>query len=309
MNNKLLLAFFFFICNQFVQAQHCEYDNAQLIGMLPHAENSNQIIEGLKITWIDKDGNPVLLNKTPYQDDPKAYSIEKSSLIAWRNPHLYLSFLNEKRNLQKRYFPFASNHYILISSFYGQDIFVKIEDIDKEHNGGHFETKIVTVPAAYILKLCGYRHPSLKHETTYKAINIELKRLDKDKKNAVEKQFGDYNFDGFEDYRILTQVYYASYDYFIYNTTTNTYIKDTFLSTMSNTIFDWTHKNFRGGQLIILNKLSRQADHYDFYEGKLTVVHRSICTQVHENSERSDCTIYRLKKGKLEFAEYLQGAE
>jgi hypothetical protein len=90
-------------------------------------------------------------------------------------------------------------------------------------------------------------YPSLKHETTYKATNIALKRVHKDKKDAVEKQFGDYNFDRFEDYRILTQANYACYDYFIYDTTTNTHTKDMFLSTKNNTIFDWTHKTFRGG--------------------------------------------------------------
>ena len=308
-NIRILLLVVFFAGSQLLQAQHCEFDHVQLISIFPHAENSNEIIHGLKITYTDSLGTPVMANQTRFKDWSTSSSSRKEPLILWRNPSVYAEDTKRKSNLKKLYIDFAKKYYLLTHDFYKKNVFIKIEDTDNEHNNGHFETQLISIPKGNMTGLCGYREFSSEFKNAYKPFEVTLKRSNKPQKNTSEKQIGDYNFDGFEDYRILKKGRFPSHDYFIFNTHTNSYEKDDFLSSLQNVSFNWIHKTFQAWQVTYPTELSRQIDEYDFYEGKLMVVHRNVCTQESKNSERSDCAIYKLKNGVLEFSEIQYGAE
>lgn len=309
MNIKTFIFFIFIACSVSLQAQHCGYDTLQIIGMFPHAEDSQEIIHGLKITLVDENGQTVLLPQEPYVDEMNKFPRKSTPFVAWRNQTVDPDIKHKKRNIKRRFFGFVNNHYIMVANFWKKAVFVKIEDVDNEHNGGHFETKIVAVPRENILGLCGYRVPSTKHQKAYNAFEIILTKVQKDTTDT-NKQVGDYNFDGLEDYRISIQkTPYKQWDYYLYDSRSNSFVKDNFLSSMYYATFDWVHTAFSGTRSFSESNLSRTNEHYDFFEGTFRVVSQQICVQKSENSERSDCSFYKLKDGKLVFDEFVQGAE
>ncbi len=75
-----------------------------------------------------------------------------------------------------------------------------------------------------------------------------------------------------------------------------------------NSYFNDESKIFRGDIQILLDKNKRQFDTYEFRDGKLVVVNRSVCVHDANQSESNDCAIYKWYNGKLVFLELL-GAE
>ncbi len=128
-------------------------------------------------------------------------------------------------------------------------------------------------------------------------------------KPKLKKEFGDYNFDGNEDFRIQSIENNIEWNYFLFNKINNSYELDTLLSNMQSGFFDWNNNMFTGTISTRINNLTQQIDTYEYLEGKLTIVRRRVCTQKFDNSERSDCVIYELKDGELIFTDFMPGAE
>lgn len=120
---------------------------------------------------------------------------------------------------------------------------------------------------------------------------------------------GDYNFDGFTDYRIGEVRDTSRNDYFIYNLTSKTFEKDTLLSSIISAHFDFVKKEFYGYKTVQLSELTRQIDLYRNIDNQVTLVSRKVCRRKHDLSERTDCIIYELVNGELIFKEAIPGAE
>ena len=125
----------------------------------------------------------------------------------------------------------------------------------------------------------------------------------------LKKEFGDYNFDGTEDFRIQSPEYDIEWNYYLFEKVSNVYQIDTLLSSMQSSYFDWNTNKFIGPKSIRIDDLTQQFDTYEYLDGKLTVIKRSVCRQKGHYSERSDCTIYELKDGELIFTDFQPGAE
>lgn len=309
---KKIITFCICVCYlQFLQAQHCQYDALSIVGISPHTTDTHTQIHGLKITLVDANGEPILVYQYHYSDEESSFPRNRAPLIAWQNQQVDPDTEHHNKNIKRRLFRFAGTDYLLTGGFFKEAIYIKIEDIDHEHNGGYFETKMIAIPPEYFLKLCDYDMHSTKHQKAYKVFKVPMNLISKQTYFPGLQQSGDYNFDGHDDVRVTTETphQYQKWNYFLYDINRNSYIKDTFLSSMHHANFDWVQQKFFGNRSVIVDKLTRTSEVYDFFEGKFRVTQKTTCTQTHESSERSDCSIYKLQKGKLVLIEIRQGAE
>ncbi|MFK7749625.1 MAG: hypothetical protein AB8B65_14610 [Kordia sp.] len=308
---KIIIFCICYCAVQLLQAQHCQYDALSIVGIFPHTTDTYTQIHGLQITLVDANGEPILVYQDRYSDEKSSFPRKRAPLIAWQNQLVDPDIKHSQKNLKRRLFGFAGNNYILTGVFYKEPIFIKIEDIDKEHNGGHFETKIVEITPEYFLKLCGYRFRSPKHQKAYKVFKFPMNVISRQTYSHGLQQSGDYNFDGYDDIRVTSEApnQYQKWDYFLYDVNRDSYVKDPFLSSMHHLTFNWVEQTFYGSRSVFVDKLTRMSEVYDFFEGKIRMTQKTTCTQTHESSERSDCSIYKLQNGKLVLIEFRQGAE
>ena len=127
--------------------------------------------------------------------------------------------------------------------------------------------------------------------------------------NSQHKQEKDYNFDNTLDYRIKSLSDTTKWEYYIFNPGTNTFDKDTLLSNLDWTLFDFEKKKFYGTKSTRISALITQTDFYENSNGEPTLIKREICRQKFQNSERSDCDIYITVNGELIYKETRMGAE
>lgn len=298
-------------CLQFLQAQHCQYDALSIVGIFPHTTDTYTQIQGLKITLVDANGEPILVYNYHYSDEENSFSGKRVPLTAWQNQQVEPDTEHRNKNIKRRLFDFANTDYLLTGGFFKEAIYIKIEDVDHEHNGGYFETKMIAIPPEYFLRLCDYDMNSTKHKKEYKVFKVPLNLISKQTYFLGLQQSGDYNFDGYDDIRIARKKpdQYQKWDYYLYNSKKDVYIKDVLLSRLHHATFDWVQQRFSGSRSVVLDKLTRTNEVFNFFEGKFRITQKTTCKQTHESSERSDCTIYKLKNGKLVFVAFRQGAE
>lgn len=132
---------------------HCGYDFTSYLVINAHENGKIENIKNLRITLIDSSGNEV---------------INKSNLYSWVNSNKPLLFTpnykidsNNKKVEQsntegKWFFPFAKDYYLLsvVNTFEAEKFLVKIEDIDKQENGGDFETQVIPLYSFNMYVLC-----------------------------------------------------------------------------------------------------------------------------------------------------------
>ncbi|HEY1040858.1 MAG TPA: hypothetical protein VGF30_15690 [Bacteroidia bacterium] len=170
-----------------LKAQHCQYDFYELIGIVPFAGDSTNVVNNLRISLVDAKGNPVIQSQGIYKGKNKEVGRADMPLVFWRNPKPNKDVDHFASNIQSRHFPFAQNHYLLAFNA-GQkkqkEYFIKLEDIDSTQNGGHFISRIIKLPINETLSLCGYSSRSDHHAQYYKPVYIDL-----NSKRGVNEKF------------------------------------------------------------------------------------------------------------------------
>lgn len=112
------------------------------------------------------------------------------------------------------------------------------------------------------------------------------------------KEFADFNFDGFEDYRILTERE-GQYTYYCWDSQTNQFLLHETLSMMQQAVFDWKNKIFLGDCYYTSDDVTI-SDHYELRDGKIVVTERIISSKTSsDQSEQRYQEIYIWQDGKL----------
>jgi len=180
MKHLLFLLIFLAFSDILLNAQHCPYDAEGLIVINIHAKGDTSIIPALSITLLDSLGHTIM---TPEWDFSKYLS---DTLKFWQNP-AKTTFkgkidCNNPVDPTKVSFPFANNNYVLMCPvcFRAGKYKLKIEDIDREENGGHFDTIILQLKNEDIYPLCGtykmkiYPEEYNGQKFNYKPIDVTL---------------------------------------------------------------------------------------------------------------------------------------
>lgn len=124
-----------------------------------------------------------------------------------------------------------------------------------------------------------------------------------------KREEGDYNFDGHPDLRVRDTSGVRLWQYYLYDTVATTLVYDTLLSNMWETSFEGGKEKFYGTLATWPDEVLQIIETYRYVNGKLTLFARRECRQKSPNSERTDCVLYELRNGKMEFVEFLPGAE
>ncbi|MDX2173203.1 MAG: hypothetical protein SFY56_08790 [Bacteroidota bacterium] len=127
-------------------------------------------------------------------------------------------------------------------------------------------------------------------------------------KPKTKKEFGDYNFDGFEDFRTKKSENDERWDFFIFNNKKQSFELDTLLSKMTSTWFDFENMEFIGNVYTRIDDTSNHTDIYKYSKGKITLYMKKDCVHKFPSSESSNCVVSELKDGKW-VATFIQGAE
>ncbi len=127
-------------------------------------------------------------------------------------------------------------------------------------------------------------------------------------KPKTKKEFGDYNFDGYEDFRTKKSENDERWDFFIYNSKKQSFELDPLLSKMTYTWFDFENMEFIGSVYTRIDDTSNHTDTYKYFKGKITLYMKKDCVHKSPFSESSNCVISELKDGKW-VETFVYGAE
>lgn len=144
--------------------------------------------------------------------------------------------------------------------------------------------------------------PPFIEESIYKNGNrIGIRSAYKTLEPVVKKEYGDYNFDGYEDFRQQSKKSPYYYDAFIYNPQKEAFEKDTLLSKFL--VFNYNNLEKKLDGYYIQNStdfLARTSYYYkwSFSENKMILYQTQVCIYKYPSSESSRCTVSRLVDGK-----------
>lgn len=135
----------FFLVNGSVNAQHCPYDGTFIMIVEITSENDSLVIPNLEVTFLDSLGNKVV-------------DWTSDTLKLWQNPketsHSGTIDNENPMNPWSIRFWFATDNYVFVTGRKLPGIQLKIEDIDGDENGGHFQTKIINLAQNNLYNLC-----------------------------------------------------------------------------------------------------------------------------------------------------------
>lgn len=139
---KLIFSFTFFLFHFIGYSQHCPFDMRAIITLKIHAEGSDETLRGLSVILED-----TATGKTAgrFYINPPGSSTRRR--IDNEHPPEYADIR----------FPFAGDNYILVLShhFNLNACRIRIEDTDKEKNGGYFSAVTVYPDKNDLFSLCG----------------------------------------------------------------------------------------------------------------------------------------------------------
>ncbi|MBL7922301.1 MAG: hypothetical protein JNJ40_18445 [Bacteroidia bacterium] len=127
-------------------------------------------------------------------------------------------------------------------------------------------------------------------------------------KPKTKKEFGDYNFDGYEDFRTKKSENDERWDFFIYDSKKQSFELDPLLSKMTYTWFDFENMEFIGNVYTRMDDTSNHTDIYKYFKGKITLYMKKDCVHKSPFSEGSNCVVSELKDGKW-VETFVYGAE
>ncbi len=116
----------------------------------------------------------------------------------------------------------------------------------------------------------------------------------------IKKEYGDYNFDGFEDFRQQSKKSPYFYDAFIYIPEKETFEKDTILSKFEIFNYNKHEKTLNGYFRIRTDETTWQTQYYQwsFSERKMVLYQMMNCYSKTPNSESYRCVTSKLVNGK-----------
>lgn len=167
----VLLVFFGWINSSI--AQHCPFDGAYILVIEPTSKKDTVAIPNLEVSFI--------YNKR-YRFGNE---VEQDTVSLWQNStettHSGIIDNENPMNPWSIRFPFAEDNYVLVFGFFEDDAQVQIVDADGDQNGGHFETKTVSVTKSNFYSLCtGNSNWDLGEEggfvEGYEPIKVTLKK-------------------------------------------------------------------------------------------------------------------------------------
>jgi hypothetical protein len=140
---KNLFSFFFFLISFLAlsQVQHCGYDFTSYIVVEPKENGKNEIVEGLKITIVDAEGNEIINvnNELSWTNNNKPLLFESNTIISKPNDR------------ERWFFPYAKASYFLsvANTFAAEKYYVKIED-----PANVYATQIIALQSYNLYILC-----------------------------------------------------------------------------------------------------------------------------------------------------------
>ncbi len=153
--------------------------------------------------------------------------------------------------------------------------------------------------------------PPFIEESLYKNGNKTLIRSAYgDLEPKLNKEYGDYNFDGYEDFRQQSRSRHYAWDVFIYNPKRASFEKDTLLSKFDQFDYDKLDRKLQGYYTIRDDETTRLTYYYQwsFAKNKMLLYQEKVCYSKFSGSESSRCIISKLVNGKwVEIEEF--GAE
>lgn len=116
----------------------------------------------------------------------------------------------------------------------------------------------------------------------------------------IKREYGDYNFDGHDDFRQQSEKSPYYWDVFIYNPPKEYFEKDTLLSKMEVFEYDKLDKKLRGSFRIKSNETTwiTKYYHWSFTESKMILYQEKVCYSKFPGGESQRCIISRLVDGK-----------
>ncbi len=116
----------------------------------------------------------------------------------------------------------------------------------------------------------------------------------------IKKEYGDYNFDGYEDFRQQSKKSPYFYDAFIYNPSKQAFEKDSLLSKFVVFNYNKHEKKLDGYFRIRADETTWQTKYYQwsFTEKKMVLYQEQTCYSKYPMSESQRCIVSRLVDGK-----------
>jgi hypothetical protein len=116
----------------------------------------------------------------------------------------------------------------------------------------------------------------------------------------VKKEYGDYNFDGHEDFRLQSKKSPYYWDVFIYNPKGESFEKDTLLSKFEIFSYNKNERKLDGYYRVKSDALTWETYYYQwsFTEKKMELYQEQTCYSKYPMSESQRCVIRKLIEGK-----------
>lgn len=143
--------------------------------------------------------------------------------------------------------------------------------------------------------------PPFIEESIYKNGNKRsLRRAYGKLEPDIKKEYGDYNFDGYEDFRQQSKLSPYYWDVFIYNPKKESFEKDTLLSKFEVFNYNKLEKKLDGYFSVKSNETTWLTKYYQwsFTEQKMVLYQEKTCYSKYPMSESQRCIIRRLVDGK-----------
>jgi hypothetical protein len=117
---------------------------------------------------------------------------------------------------------------------------------------------------------------------------------------ASKKEYGDYNFDGIEDFRQESKKSPYRWDVYIYNATKESFEKDTLLSKFEYFDYNKSDRKLQGYYTVRVDETTRNTYYYQwsFAEQKMVLYLKQVCYSKFPNSESQRCIISKLVNGQ-----------
>jgi hypothetical protein len=114
------------------------------------------------------------------------------------------------------------------------------------------------------------------------------------------RQFGDYNFDGHEDFRLQSKKNPAGWDVFLFHTAKQAFEKDTLMSRFETFDYNPNEKTLLGSLRFKEDELSWVTYYYcwSFEKRNMILYQTKICVSKYPGSESQRCSISTLVEGK-----------
>ncbi len=142
--------------------------------------------------------------------------------------------------------------------------------------------------------------PPVMEQYKYKNGKTSIRYAHQSLQTEIKRAYGDFNFDGFEDFRQPSKKSPYNWDVFLYNPVDVSYDKDTLLSKFEHFEFDPLDKTLHGYYTLRMGETTQQTLYYrwSFAVNGMVLSQKKVCYYKFPFSESSRCIVSRLIDGK-----------